>query len=216
MSVSSNLRDVRDRIRVASDAAHRDPDQITLIAVSKTQPIELIKEAYDAGQRHFGESRLQEAQSKIESMPEDVVWHFIGTLQSNKAKKIASLFSVIHTFCKEDHIREADKANRQVEALIEVNIAREPQKAGISPEELDEYHRKVIQSSYVKFRGLMTIGPAMVEAEQERAYFGELRRLGGLVGADWLSMGMSGDFEVAIQEGSTHVRVGTAIFGSRQ
>lgn len=215
MSVSSNLRNVRDRIRAASDSVQRDPDDVTLIAVSKTQPIELMRQAYDAGQRHFGESRLQEALPKMEALPQDIVWHFIGTLQSNKAKKIASVFSVVHTFCKVDQLLEADKANRTIDALIEVNIANEPQKAGISPKDLDVYHCKVIQSRHVKFRGLMTIGPAILEAEKERTYFGELKKLGGEVGADWLSMGMSGDFEVAIQEGATHVRVGTAIFGSR-
>jgi pyridoxal phosphate enzyme (YggS family) len=216
MSVSSSLRSVQARINVACELAQRLPEEVTLIAVSKTQPIALIKEAYDAGQRHFGESRLQEAIPKIENLPSDIVWHFIGTLQSNKARKIATLFSVVHTFCKEDQIIEADKANRSIDALIEINIANEPQKAGIDPKQLDEYHRKVLQSRNVHFRGLMTIGPAIVEADNERLYFRALKKLGESVGAEWLSMGMSGDFESAIQEGATHVRVGTAIFGSRQ
>ena len=215
MPVSSNLRDIRDRIRAACEIAEREESEVTLIAVSKTHPVDAIREAYDAGQRHFGESRLQEAQPKIEELPSDIVWHFIGSLQSNKAKKIASLFTVIHTFCKLDQLKEADKANKTIQGLIEINIANEPQKAGISPKQLDEYHREVLQFSNVHFRGLMTIGPAVSDAESERLYFRELKRLGTQVGAEWLSMGMSGDFEVAIQEGASHVRVGTAIFGSR-
>ena len=216
MSIASNLEFIRARIHSACDSSQRNPNSVTLIAVSKNHPISSIREAYEAGQRHFGESRLQEALPKIESMPSDIVWHFIGTLQSNKAKKIATVFNVVHTFYNREQILEAEKAARPVECLIEVNIADEPQKAGISQQHLDEYHQFILQSRHVHFRGLMTIGPEVSKSEEIRSYFRELNRLGDQVGADWLSMGMSGDFEVAIQEGASHIRVGTAVFGPRK
>ena len=215
MSISGNLRAIHHRIEAASTAVKRDPATVTLIAVSKMHTVDEIREAYDCGQRHFGESRLQEAQPKIQQLPKDIVWHYIGTLQTNKAKKIASLFHVIHTFCKASQIEEASKSDTPVDALIEVNIANEPQKAGISTIELDEFHQKALNSGQVHFRGLMTIGPVVPNAEAMRPYFRELRELREKLRLEWLSMGMSGDFEVAIQEGASHIRVGTAIFGSR-
>ncbi len=216
MDIRVGLQDVRDRIHRACDSVGRDPGSVTLIAVSKLHPVEDIQMAYDLGQRHFGESRLQEAALKIEMLPNDIVWHFIGPLQSNKAKKIASLFSVIHSFCKTGQILEADKAGSPVEGLIEVNIAEETQKTGISAQNLDGFKSDILQSSNVHFRGLMTIGPVVSDAELMRPYFRELRRHAIRLEADWLSMGMSNDFEVAIQEGASHIRVGSAIFGSRK
>jgi len=216
MAIQSNLSKVHRRIESACESVGRNPSDVTLIAVSKLHSIDEIREAYDCGQRHFGESRLQEARQKIEELPSDIVWHFIGALQSNKAKKIASLFHVIHTISKTPQINAIEKAERRIEGLIEVNIADEPQKSGISVKQLDEIHQEVINSPYVHFRGLMTIGPVVTNAESMRPYFRELREQGTRLKADWLSMGMSGDFEVAIQEGASHVRVGTAIFGSRR
>jgi len=216
VSIQGNLAVVRGKIATACDSVGRDPSGVTLVAVSKFQDAGKIREAYDAGQRHFGESRLQEALPKIETLPADIVWHFIGGLQSNKARKIATVFDVIHAFCKTSQVVEADKACRQLSGLIEVNIADEPQKTGISLKQLDEFHAEVIQSKHVHFRGLMTIGPAVSDAEQMRPYFRELRLQGTRLKVDWLSMGMSADFEVAVQEGASHIRVGTAIFGSRQ
>lgn len=213
--VSTNLRSIRGRIDRAAESVGRDPASVTLVAVSKTFPADAIRAAYDAGQRHFGESRLQEAQPKIETLPGDVVWHFIGGLQSNKAKKIASLFDVVHTLDNDGQLREIAKGSRTVDALIEVNIAGEAQKSGVSPEGVDLLLAKLLECSRVRFRGLMTIGPATDDPERMRPYFRALREENARLGGQWLSMGMSNDFEVAIQEGSTHVRVGTALFGAR-
>lgn len=213
--LSDNLADIHRRIEAASKSANRRPTDITLIAVTKTVPIEKIQEAYELGLRDFGESRLQEALPKIEALPDDVTWHFIGKLQSNKAKKAAQHFPVIHTLESSTQIREIDKAGRDVGGLLELNIANESQKSGISTESVDDLLQCVIQSLHVRFRGLMTIGPNLSDPEQMRPYFRRLRELGEQVGAQWLSMGMSGDFEVAIQEGATHIRVGSALFGER-
>jgi pyridoxal phosphate enzyme (YggS family) len=215
MTPLSRLNQIQDRIRRSAVLACRDPDAVTLVAISKTHPVDAIRALYDLGQRHFGESRLQEALPKIEALPNDIVWHFVGHLQSNKAKKAAQYFDVIHTIESEGQLREIQKAGRQVEALIEVNIANEPQKGGVSASKLDVLSTSVVQYGNVHLRGLMTIGPALEEAEKMRPFFKSLRLLNERIGGDWLSMGMSGDFEVAIQEGSTHVRVGTALFGER-
>ena len=211
----SRFNEIRTRVQIACESAGRDPDEVTLIAVSKTHPLEAILEAYDLGHRHFGESKLQEALPKIEGAPEDIIWHFIGNLQSNKAKRIAEVFDVIHTVWKPSHLVEIDKTGRPSDVLIEVNIANEPQKAGISQESLDEFRETLLQYGSVQFRGLMTIGPALDDAESMRPYFRQLREANERVGGEWLSMGMSSDFEVAIQEGATHIRVGTALFGAR-
>ena len=178
-------------------------------------PVEDLIAAYEAGQRDFGESRLQEALPKIKALPKDVVWHFIGPLQSNKAKKVAENFQAIHTLYSIDQIREIDKGIRVIDGLIEVNIGLEPQKVGILPERLDEFHTILLHSNNVHFRGLMTIGPRVSDAELMRPFFKGLKRLADHLGNCYLSMGMSGDFEVAIQEGASHIRVGSAIFGSR-
>ncbi|HVT14444.1 MAG TPA: YggS family pyridoxal phosphate-dependent enzyme [Fimbriimonadaceae bacterium] len=209
------LASIRERMARACDSVGRDPDSVTLVAVSKTHPADAIREAYDLGLREFGESRVQEAIPKIESLPNDIVWHFVGHLQSNKAKKAGQYFDVIHTLDSADQLKELQKANRRIDALIEVNIAKEPQKHGIFAERLDDFRKEVIHYQQVHFRGLMTIGPALGEQEKMRPFFKSLRLLNERIGGDWLSMGMSGDFEVAIQEGSTHIRVGTALFGER-
>ena len=215
MGVAENLVQIQTRIRSSAESVRRDPESITLVAVSKFQSIDLLWEAYEAGQRHFGESRLQEALPKIEAMPKDVTWHFIGGLQTNKVRKSVEVFDCVHTFCKVAHLTEAEKANGEVTAFIEVNIANEPQKSGLPPEMLDEFAQNLLKLHNVHFHGLMTIGPVVDEVEQMRPYFRELHRLNEKLGLTELSMGMSGDFEVAIQEGASHVRVGSAIFGSR-
>lgn len=209
------LRSIRERIDRACEAAGRDPATVTLVSVSKNHPADAIKQAYDLGLREFGESRLQEAVPKIEVLPGDITWHFVGHLQSNKAKRAGRYFDVIHTIESEDQLSELQKAGRQIQALVEVNIAEEPQKHGIFAYELDDIRNKVIHYSHVHLRGLMTIGPALDDPENMRPFFKSLRLLNERIGGDWLSMGMSGDFEVAIQEGSTHIRVGTALFGER-
>ena len=192
------------------------PPHVSLIAVSKTVSISDIQAAYDAGQRDFGESRVQEALPKIEVLPKDITWHFIGKLQSNKVKQVAEHFQVIHTLESESQLRELAKIDHDMDCLIEVNIAEEPQKSGILPESLDRFIQSVIECKHVRLKGLMTVGPAHRNAEDMRPYFNRLREMSRKLGEDaWLSMGMSNDFEVAIQEGSTHIRVGSAIFGAR-
>jgi PLP dependent protein len=215
MSLSARLRGVQDRVSRACEVAGRDPGAVTLIAVSKTFGIDDVRLAYDLGLRHFGESRLQEAIPKIEALPEDIIWHFIGGLQSNKAKKIAQEFSVVHTLCKEAQLREIAKSGHHIEGFVEVNIAAEPQKGGIFCKELDDFMPTLLQCEQVRFRGLMTIGPAVDDPEAMRPYFKALRRENERAGGQWLSMGMSNDFEVAIQEGATHIRIGSALFGAR-
>jgi PLP dependent protein len=213
--IERNLHNLRERICRSCETARRDPASVTLVAVGKTFPADDIRRAYDLGVRDFGESRLQEAQPKIESLPTDIVWHFVGNLQSNKAKRAAQLFQVLHTVYKPSQLAELAKADRTVDALVEVNIAEEPQKAGLSAERLDHFVPMLLQCPQVRFRGLMTIGPVVQEPSQMRRYFRSLREANERLGGEWLSMGMSSDFEVAIQEGSTHVRVGTALFGVR-
>ena len=215
MSVRDNLQEIRSRISSACTTAGRNDEDVTLIAVTKTVRAAHIQEAYDAGQRDFGESRLQEGLPKIEALPKDIRWHFIGKLQSNKAKKAGTFFGAVHTVESVGQLHELAKANRRIDVLIEVNIAKEPQKSGIMPADLAKMRKSVLQYESLCLRGLMTIGPANRNAEEMRPFFRELRDLNESIGGEWLSMGMSNDFEVAIQEGSTHVRVGTAIFGTR-
>lgn len=215
MTASERLLAVQDRIARACDAAGRDPASVTLIAVSKTYPVDELRTFYDLGQRHFGESRLQEALPKIEALPSDVFWHFIGRLQSNKAKKAASVFDALHTLESETQLREIEKSLRTVDGLIEVNLADEKQKGGLSIRNLASFAEKVVQCPCVRFRGLMAIGPAETSDEALRPLYRGLAEANARLGGDWLSLGMSGDLEAAIAEGATHVRVGTALFGAR-
>lgn len=210
-----NLRAIRERVERSAESVGRDPSEVTLIAVSKTHPADAIRALYDLGHRDFGESRLQEALPKIEALPGDIRWHFIGNLQSNKAKRIAQTFDVVHTLHSPAQIHEMAKANRRVEGFVEVNVAKEPQKSGVTTESVDEFLVNLLNCNHIHFRGLMTIGPRVDDIEQMRPFFRTLREINRRLGGQWLSMGMSGDFEVAIQEGSTHIRVGTALFGDR-
>ena len=212
MTTAKRLQRVRDRVEAAAISVGRDPADIQLIAVSKTQPVEAIKSLYDLGIRQFGESRLQEAIPKVEALPNDIEWHFIGHLQSNKARRVAEVFSVVQTLSTEGQLRELAKGAGVVSALIEVNIAREPQKSGILMENLARFRDLVLQCKQVHLRGLMTIGPLVADQEQIRPYFRELAQANQ---DPWLSMGMSDSLEVGIQEGATHVRVGTSLFGER-
>ena len=215
MSLRSNLARVQNRILVACDTSGRDPKSVVLVAVTKTVPVERVREAYDLGLRVFGENRLQEALPKIGALPADVEWHFVGRLQSNKARAVAEAFRVVHTLEKGSQLDEIGKASRRIDGLVELNLGNEPQKAGVFPEALDKTLTLVQQCRNVRFRGLMTIGPMSSDPEGNRPLFRQMSELGKRVGAEWLSMGMSADLEAAIQEGSTHVRVGTAIFGER-
>jgi len=213
--IAERLTKVRERVATVCNSSNRDSADITLIAVSKNQPINAMLEAYEAGHRDFGESYLQELQTKVHNLPSDIVWHFIGKVQSNKAKNIALLADVVHTIENERQILEFAKADRTFQGFIQVNIAREQQKSGIFAEDLDKVLSHVLKCPQVQFSGLMTIGPAVDDPEESRFTFRQLAKLNREIGGKSLSMGMSHDFEVALQEGATHIRVGTAIFGER-
>ena len=212
---AQRLAAVRRRIARACEAAGRDPASVTLVAVSKTYPLDDLRALYDLGQRHFGESRLQEALPKVDAMPNDVTWHFIGRLQSNKARRVAANFDVLHTLESEGQLREIEKAGRVVDGLVEANLADERTKGGLFPRSLPPFVEKVVQCPYVRFRGLMAIGPAGTPDEALRPLYRGLAETNARLGGTWLSLGMSGDLEAAIAEGATHVRVGTALFGAR-
>jgi len=213
--LADRIREIEDRIGEACALAGRRREEVVLVAVSKTFPAEAIREAYDLGLRDFGESRLQEALPKMDALPDDIRWHFIGHLQSNKARKVAERCDVIHSLCNVRQLTAIESAERPVDVFVEVNIGREEGKSGILPEEVDAFVPLVLECRHSRFCGLMAIGPYGIPAEETRKLFSEMRRLNERVGGRQLSLGMSGDFELAIQEGSTHVRIGTAIFGSR-
>ncbi|MEM8960625.1 MAG: YggS family pyridoxal phosphate-dependent enzyme [Acidobacteriota bacterium] len=216
---------VRERIVAACSRVDRHPDSVTLIGVSKRQPVALLQEAYDCGLRLFGESYVQEAVGKVDLMPDDSEWHLIAPLQSNKVKKVVDGgFTCIHAVdrTKIAHRidREAASIGRRIDVFLEVNLANEASKAGFAPAEIASVAEDVRSLEHLRLRGLMAIPPAQTDVEASRPYFRELRGLVAALGtppeSGWaLSMGMSHDFEVAIEEGATHVRVGTAIFGSR-
>lgn len=206
---------VKERIQRACDPVDRDPQQVTLIAVSKTYPAESIQALYDLGHRDFGESRVQELLPKAEALPQDIRWHFIGKLQSNKVRAAAEVCTSIHTLETHSQLKELSKQSSVIETFIEVNIAEEEQKSGIFVNSLDTFVADVLRCSQANLSGLMTIGPVVDDPEQSRLYFKKLKQLGEAIGTKNLSMGMSLDFEVAIQEGSTHIRVGTLLFGAR-
>jgi len=232
MSIESNIRTIRERIASAARKAGRDPADIVLMAVTKTHPPERICEAYDAGLRLFGENRVQEFSEKAAPLRDlrGAQWHMIGHLQSNKAGKAAELFTAIDSV---DSLKVAQRLNSSAEqlgkklaVLIEVNVGGESAKSGVPPdsEELQELLHGAATLEHLEFRGLMTVPPFTDNPEEARPYFRQLRQLrDGVarrklpkISMGVLSMGMSHDFEVAIEEGSTCVRVGTAIFGGRQ
>lgn len=216
---------VADRIARAAARAGRSAADVLLVAVSKTQPVDRVLEAYEAGARAFGENYVQEAAGKVAALP-GAQWHLIGRLQRNKAARAVSLFSWIESVDSarllEEISRRAEAAGRVVPVLIEVNLAGEGSKAGVAPDGLPALLEAAAALGGVSVRGLMAIPPPSGDAEASRPYFARLRGLlercsprGGGRGMAELSMGMSNDFETAIEEGATIVRVGTAIFGSR-
>jgi len=211
----SRVDRIEAEIEAAAVSVGRKRHEVTLIAVSKTVPVEQIQQAYDLGVRHFGESRLLEALPKIDQLPSDIIWHYIGRIQTNKARKIVEAFDVVHAFDSPRQVECVTQSQRAVDGLIAVNLAEEPQKSGVFAERLDEMCNVLAKCRAVRFRGLMTIGRLVSNPEESRDDFRRLANLGRQVGAEWLSMGMSADFAVAIQEGSTHIRVGSAIFGLR-
>ena len=222
-----NLQEVEERIQEACRRAGRDRSEVTLVAVSKTKPVSMLKEAYDLGVRVFGENKVQEIREKYEALPKDIEWHMIGHLQTNKVKYIADKVSLIHSVdslrLAETIEKEAVKHNRIVDILLEVNVAEEESKFGIKTSEVLALAENVVHLPHIRLRGLMTIAPFVENPEKNRAIFANLHELyvdikdknidNGTVSI--LSMGMTNDYEVAIEEGATMVRVGTGIFGAR-
>ena len=225
--LKDNLVEVEKRILEACQKVGRSRDEVTLIAVSKTKPVEMLQEIYDANVRDFGENKVQEMCDKIELLPQDIKWHMIGHLQTNKVKYIVGRTELIHSV---DSLRLAQEIQKQavkkdviVPILVEVNIAQEESKFGISKEETIQLVKEISLLDHVAIKGLMTIAPFVEDPEDNRCYFKAIKELSvdinnqniDNVHMDILSMGMTGDYTVAIEEGATMVRVGTGIFGER-
>lgn len=223
-----NLEYVKNNIQKACDASGRSYDDVTLIAVSKTKPVSMLMEAYECGCREFGENKVQELIDKYEVMPKDIKWHMIGHLQRNKVKYIVGKTALIHSVdslkLAQEISKEALKKQVQVSILIEVNVAGEDTKFGLKPEETEALVREIALLPGISIEGLMTIAPYVNEPEQNRQYFEKLHQLSvdiklkniDNVNMNVLSMGMTGDYMVAIEEGASFVRIGTGLFGERQ
>ena len=222
-----NYNNVLSDIHTVCNNIGRDKTDVTLIAVSKTHPASDIKELYDYGVRHFGENKVQELVDKYEVLPKDIKWHLIGHLQTNKVKYIVDKVHLIHSIdsikLAEQIEKEAAKKNVQVDILVQVNVANENTKFGLEVTETISMVEQIAKFPHVHIKGLMTIAPFVDDGEENRKYFNDLKQLSvdikgkniDNVSMDYLSMGMSGDYPVAIEEGATFVRVGTSIFGIR-
>lgn len=225
--LTQNLGEVEAKIVAACERAGRKRDEVTLIAVSKTKPVSMLEIIYDAGIREFGENKVQELSEKCVQMADDIHWHMIGHLQRNKVKQVIGKACLIHSV---DTLRlaeqiEADAAKQDcvVSVLLEVNAAQEESKFGMALSEVEEFVRKVAEFPHISIKGLMTIAPYVENPEENRIHFRNLKQLSvdiakkniDNVYMDILSMGMTNDYEIAIEEGATHVRVGTGIFGER-
>lgn len=219
LDMRANLGRVQESVARACARARRAPDSVLLIAVSKTVEIERVRLAIEAGVAALGENRVQEAKEKIEALGRPVPWHLIGSLQTNKARDAARLFDWVQSVDRlelaQELSRRAHAASRRLSVLLQVNLGDEPQKGGVAVAELKRLHEVVAALPNLSVRGLMAIPPATGEPEQARPYFRRLRELRDELGLEHCSMGMSADYEVAIEEGATMVRVGTAIFGPR-
>ena len=225
--VTENLKIVEEKIAKACERAKRDRSEVTLIAVSKTKPEVMIEEAYAAGQRDFGENKVQEICRKKELLPEDIRWHMIGHLQRNKVHQVVNKACLIHSVdslrLAETISHEAEKKEIEVPVLVEVNVAQEESKFGVTTEETISLVEEIAKLPHIQVRGLMTIAPFVEDPEENRGIFRKLKQLSVDIAAkninnvnmSVLSMGMTNDYEVAIEEGATMVRVGTGIFGER-
>lgn len=225
--LKENLKEVENNIDAACKRAGRSKEEVTLIAVSKTKPVEMLEEVYQEGIRHFGENKVQELCEKMEQMPSDIHWHMIGHLQRNKVKYIVGKVALIHsvdTYRLAEEINiQAKKKNIIVPILVEVNIAGEESKFGISAEDAILLVEDISKLENIRIKGLMTIAPYVEDPEENRLYFRKIKQLSvditnkniHNVSMEILSMGMTGDYQVAIEEGATMVRVGTGIFGER-
>ena len=225
--LAENLQQVNANIEKACAAVGRAPSEITLVAVSKTKPVSMLQEAYDAGARVFGENKVQEIMDKYDQLPSDIQWHMIGHLQRNKVKYIIDKVAMIHSV---DSLRlaqtieqEAAKKELVMPILLEVNVAEEDTKFGLKVEEVLPLPEQISSFSHIQVKGLMTIAPFVENPEENREVFRTLKKLSVDISAkninnvtmSVLSMGMTGDYMVAVQEGATMVRVGTGIFGAR-
>ena len=217
LDIRANLGRVQEAVARACARAGRSPDHVLLIAVSKTMAADRVRLAIEAGVAALGENRVQEAKEKIAVLGHPVPWHLIGTLQTNKARDAARLFDWIHSVDRMDLARELSRraGDRVLNVLLEVNLAGEPRKGGVAPAEVKRLAESTMALSGLRVRGLMAIPPAAEDPEHTRPYFRQLRELRDQLGLEHCSMGMSADYEVAIEEGATMVRVGTAIFGPR-
>ncbi|MEG0812676.1 MAG: YggS family pyridoxal phosphate-dependent enzyme [Clostridium sp.] len=225
--IRENIELTRAHIKKACERSGRPVTDVTLIAVTKTKPIEMLQEAYDAGSREFGENKVQEILIKTPLLPEDIHWHMIGHLQTNKVKQIIDKVVMIHSVDSVELAaiieKEAAKINRFIDILLEVNVAQEESKTGFNMEQVNDAILRISKFSHVQIKGLMTIAPFVENSEENRGIFKKLYQLYvdikskniDNVSMSVLSMGMTGDYEVAIEEGATMVRVGTGIFGSR-
>lgn len=225
--LKKNFEEVEAKIQAACDRAGRKREEVTLIAVSKTKPVELLQEAYDLGNRIFGENKVQEIVDKYDQLPNDISWHMIGHLQRNKVKYIIDKAAMIHSVdslrLAEAIEKEAAKKGITADILIEVNVAKEDTKFGVMPEDAGSLVLQVSKLPHIRVRGLMTIAPFVENPEENRIYFRRLRNLAVDIGENKsdnvtmsvLSMGMTNDYEIAIEEGATMIRVGTGLFGAR-
>jgi pyridoxal phosphate enzyme (YggS family) len=227
MTIADNFRSVMDRIAAAATRAGRDPASIRLVVVTKTVAAAQIKEAVDAGAKVLGENRVQEAKEKIEGLGSIAEWHLIGNLQKNKAKYAVNYFALIHSVDSLELAKELDKqaakTGKKQNVLVEVNVAGEASKAGMTVRNAPVLVREAAKLGHISIQGLMTMPPYSEDPENSRPYFRVLKELAESIASEnipgvsmrELSMGMSGDLEVAVEEGATMVRVGTAIFGER-
>lgn len=225
--LKENLQSVEENIKKACEKAGRKREEVTLIAVSKTKPVEMLQEIYDQNIRDFGENKVQEMCDKMEVLPKDIKWHMIGHLQTNKIKYIIGKTELIHSVdslhLAQEISKQAVKHNVQADILIEINIANEETKFGIDAGDTIQLVREIAVLPNIHIKGLMTIAPFVENPEDNRLYFRRIRQLSvditkeniDNVSMDVLSMGMTGDYMVAIEEGATMVRVGTGIFGER-
>jgi len=225
MSIMDNIKNLKTRIEIAAAKAERNPDEVTVVAVAKTVPIPRIEEAIGCGIRIIGENRVQEASQKFSVLGNRVDWHMVGHLQTNKVKEALKIFTMIQSLDSLRLAQEIDRrATRRVDCLIEVNTSKEPSKFGILPEKLFDFYETLKGLQNIKVLGLMTIGPgwAIQDPEASRPCFSMLRDLRDELSQEFdqpfpvLSMGMTSDFEVAVETGSNMIRIGTAIFGPRK
>lgn len=225
--LKDNFKEIEARIQAACERAGRKREEVTLIAVSKTKPVQMLQEAYDLGNRIFGENKVQEIVDKYDALPADISWHMIGHLQRNKVKYIIDKVTLIHSVdslrLAETIEKEAAKKGVTADILIEVNVAKEDTKYGVMPEDAARLVSQISVMPHIRIKGLMAIAPFVTNPEENRIYFQRLRNLAVDIGENKsdnvtmsvLSMGMTNDYEIAIEEGATMIRVGSGLFGAR-